>query len=281
MSTICKAMRRARPLRRGLSLIVLAVAVSACVSAGAKDGRDRSYVYRSADNYVRLDPIEPGAPANSHPFAVSADQLRRLLARVTVSGAASVAAVPVFSKEELDRISGPLAEALSKAAPNQDVTFAVTSPNGLFGAYSVEAVTTGRLFVRGDSVNLIFGLIQERLDGDILDQSRIPEIIPGKRLRRIDPGWKIEPGSAHFHERRGDWLVFDGSTIPGATMPATGPAPETSAKPTGEAATAPTTVESKEQQIESRLRVLDQLKEKGVITEQEYRERRHEILQEL
>lgn len=281
MPAMRKAMRRARFIRHCVPSVALVIAVSACVSAGARDGKDHSYIYRSDDNYVRLDPIEPGAPANSHPFVVSVDQLSRLLARIKVSGAASISAVPVFSKEEMDRIAGPLSQALSKAAPNQDVTFAVASPRGIFGAYSVDAITTGRLFVHDDSLNLIFGVVQQRVGGDMLDQGHTPEIAPGRRARRIDLSWKIEAGGAQFHERRGDWLVFDRSAIPAPTPPAMRQAPETGATSTGEAATAPTTIERKEQEIENRLRVLDRLKEKGVITEQEYRERRSEILQEL
>lgn len=283
MPTILEAMRRACLRRHYLSLLVLATALSACAMFASKNGQDRNYVYRSGDDYVRLEPVEPGAPLNSHPLAISPERLSRLLAGVKVSGAASVRAVPVFSKEELETIVPPLASALSKAGPNQDVTFAVTSYRGLFGTFSPESVTTGRLFISGNSLNLIFGLMQQRLDMGELDYTGVtPKITAGTRARRIDSTvWKIEPNGAHFHDHRGDWLVFDRSVIPAAvTNPATRPASEAGKKSGGETP-APPKIESKEQEIENRLRMLDDLRKKGVITEQEYRERRREILQEL
>lgn len=283
MPIMLKATHRVRSPWSYLAVLVLAAALSACATAGAKDSQDRSYVYRSDDDYVRLVPIEPGASANSQPFVISTDQLRPLLAGIQVSGAASMRKGPVFSKEELDKIVPPLASALSQAGPNQDVTFAVTTPRGVFGSYSAKAITTGRLFVSQGSMNLIFGLMQTRYDPLTLDYNQTPpEIVPGTRARRVDGTvWKIDPGSGHFHEKRGDWLAFNRSAIPAAAAaPAAAPAPQAGTQPSA-VAPAPTTIESKEQEIENRLRVLDDLRKKGVITEQEYQERRRAILQEL
>ena len=260
-------------------ILVVAVALNGCAGLGASDDRDSRYVYQSDENYVRLEPIEPGAPANAHPFTVSAEQLRRLLARPKVRGASSIGTTPVFSQEELESIASPLASALSKAGPNQDVTFAVASHRGLFGKLSPKSVTTGRMFVRGDSLNLIFGLMQARLDTGRLDYTGAdPAVTAGLRARRIgDTIWKIEPGPGRFHEQRGDWLVFDRSAIPAMATPTTPRAHDTGARP---AEAAPTT-DGKAQEIENRLRVLDALREKGAITEQEYRDRRRAILDQL
>lgn len=282
MPTILDTARRAGR-RRYLSLLVLAAALAACAGTGTKNDRGGSDVYRSEDSYVRLEPIEPGATANSHPAAVSAGQLRRLLAPVEVSDAAVIGKAPVFSQEELETIVPPLASALSKAGPQQDVTFAVAGRRGVFGRLSAKSVTTGRLFASADSLNLIFGLIQQRVDAAMLDYSEvIPEIIPGTRSRRIDlKVGRIEPGSGRLLERRGDWLVFDRAAIPAAAaVPAARSARDTDAKSGGEAPPAPT-LESKAQEIENKLRVLEALRERGVVTEQEYRERRRAILEQL
>lgn len=259
-----------------MALLVLSAALSGC-AAGVRNDQDASYLYRSGDDFVRLAPIEPGAPPNSHPFAISEGQLRRLLAGIEVRGAASIGKAPVFLKEELETIVPPLASALSKAGPNQDVAFAVTSRRGLFGSMSPKSVTTGRLFMRGDSLNLIFGLVQERRDIGEIDYAGVkPEgFVPGSRERRIgDRIWKIEPGRGQLHNQRGDWLVFDRSVIPAAG--ATQAAPSTPGDATS-GSDAPT----KAQEIENRLRVLDALRKRGAITEQEYRERRRAILEQL
>lgn len=279
MQATHRATCRFRFLWRNVSLLVLAAAVSACAATGTEDRRHPDDVFRSGDNYVRLVPVEAGAPVNAHPFAISASELRRLLAGINVAGADSIGKAPVFSKEELAMIVPPLAAALSKAGPHQDVTFAVTAYPGLFGSYSPKSVTTGRLFASADAVNLIFGWMQERFGGADYEY-KIPAVAPGVRARRIDTaGWTIEPGSAHLYDKRGDWLVFDRSAIPAATIVPTHPSIEAGVK-SGGGAVVPT-VDAKAQEVENRLRLLDRLKEKGVITEQEYFERRRAILREL
>lgn len=271
-----RAARRCGFHRHCLSLLVLAIALSGCAT-DAGNGAGGSDVYRSDENYVRLVPIEPGAPSNSHPFSVSADPLRRLLAGIEVRRAASFGKIPVFLQEELDKIAGPLATALSRAGPDQDVAFAVSGARGLLGRLSPESFTTGRVFVRGDSLNLIFGLMQARLDmADVDLTGKNPEVIPGERARRVgDTIWEIDPGRWEFHEQRGDWLVFDRSALPAAEATGAAPsAPDAEAKPGAEAP-------SRAEEIENRLRVLDALREKGAITEEEYRERRRAILEQI
>lgn len=276
MPAMLEAALRRGPRWHCVSLLVLVTALSAC-AAGARNDQDGSTVYRSDDNFVRLVPIEPGAPPNAHPFAISAGQLSRLLAGIEVRRAVSIGEAPVFSKEELETIVPPLVSALSKAGPTRDVTFAVTGRRGIFGRLSPETVTTGRLFVTGDSLNLIFGLMQERLDAEKFESTAVsPTVAPGARSRRIgDTVWKIEPGRGQLHEQRGDWLVFDRSAIPAAgAIPAAPSTPDTDVKSGGEAP-------AKVQEIEDRLRVLDALRERGTITEQEYLERRRAILEQL
>jgi hypothetical protein len=191
-----------------LSSLVLAATLTACAST---DNSDRADIYRSDDNYVRLEPIEPGAPVNAHPFTISAPQLRELLAPLKVSHADSVGKAPVFLNEELDTIVPPLVSALAKAGANQDVTFAVTGERGMLGKYSPKSITTGRLFVTEKKINLIVGLMQQRLGSENFALAPIaPKILPGSRSRRVDTDpWKLDPVGGYFHEQRGDWVVFD------------------------------------------------------------------------
>jgi hypothetical protein len=205
-------MRRANFRRRHLSPLVLAATLAACAAVGTSDRTD---VYRSNDDNVRLEPLESGVAPNSHPFVISAGQLRELLAPLKVSRAESIDNVPVFLNEELNTIVPPLMIALSKAGPNQDVTFAVTSYRGLLGKYSPKSLTTGRLFVSGNTINLIFGLMQLRLGSENLDPAGVaPRIVSGTRTRRVDTTvWKIDPVGGYFHDRRGDWVVFDRAAL--------------------------------------------------------------------
>lgn len=275
--TMIDALRRAGtyPLA---ALLLLTLALAGCAST--KDAGEHRYLYQSDDNYVRLEPSEPGATANAHPFTVSADQLRGMLADLKVSGASTIGRTPVFSPEELEAIVSSLTTALSQAAPNQDVTFAVTSHRGLLGSLSPKSVTTGRMFATGDSLHLIFGLMQARVDTGKVDYTGVdPEVTPGKRARRIETVWEIEPGRGGLREQRGDWVVFDRSAVPAAAGTAKPQAREADAD-SAEAAPA-SDFDRKAQALENRLRLLNTLREKGAITDKEYRERRQAILDQL
>lgn len=261
--------RRPRRYRRFLSPLLTAAVLMGCASARTNEN-DGSYVYRSDADYVRLEPLEAGAVANSHPFTISAVQLRELLAPLKVSRARSIGRAPIFGNDELDTIAAPLASALAKAGPNQDVVFGVTSYRGILGRLSPKSMTTGRLFVTGDTINLIFGLMQQQLETEKVDPTVAvaQRILPATRAPRIDTaGWEIDPVGGYFHDRRGDWVTFDRASLPAPTAPAAAPPASTA--------------DSKAEEIEKRLQVLDALRKKGAITEQEYLERRRAILEQL
>lgn len=241
------------------------LALSACGLMGAlgSDPTIVSYEYRKETSFVRLERIEAGAPDNSHPFGISVEALRQTLADLQVKGSISTDAVPMFTDAELLEIVPHLVGALAKAGPKEDVTFAVTGKHGFLGRYSSNSVTTGRLFAHGRQLNVIFGLAQELYeDAELGPASSFPR---GSRADRPDRVWRIVPKGGHLAGQRLDWVMLDtaATPAPGANAPATPAA------------------NSRYQEIENRLRVLDRLKANGLITEGEYEERRRAILQGL
>lgn len=271
MSTLPTIDRRHGSRPRFLSLFVLAAALSACAGAGTMRDADRAHVYRSGEDFVRLDPVEPGAPPNAHPIVLSVAQVRDLLTPLKVSHADSIGKASVFTNDELDRLVPPLVSALSRAHTDQDVTFAVTSYRGILGKLSPKSITTGRLFASGDTINLIFGVMQLRLESEKVEPATVvpPTIAPGTRSRKIDTtAWKLDPIGGYFHDRRSDWVVFDRAALGPAAAPVL---------PTKDG----TTPDGRAQEVEKRLEVLDKLRKTGAITEEEYRERRRAILDQL
>ncbi|HEY7674017.1 MAG TPA: hypothetical protein VH867_02220 [Burkholderiales bacterium] len=230
-----------------------------------------SYEYRPEFGFVRIERIESGAPDNAHPFSISADELRRSLASLEVEGGVSIGVKPLFNEEELKEIAPHLVAALAKAGPREDVSFAVTGKHGIFGAYSPKSVTSGRVFARDGQLNVIFGLVHELYEGGELGGGLTPSFPPGSRAPRADRIWKIVPTSARLADGRADWVILAAAKPPAAVEKA-GAAP---------AAPAPPAAGSRYQEIEDRLGALNRLKEKGLITEEEYRERRRAILQGL
>jgi hypothetical protein len=272
MLNLAQSAANPRVRRAGLAFVAIGAAVlmSACGSAGVtSDGGDKvvAYQYRKSDSFVRLERIEPGAPANSHPYRISTAALRQLLAGIQMEQSALLGSVPVFTQGELDEVASPLAAALEQAGPNEDVTFATSAPRGLFGAYSRKAHTTGRVFAQDSKLNIVFGVVHERFDDEryLGGGGRIPELIPGSRTKRVGYGWRLVPGGGQLAGERADWVMFDQSAVPLVSTPSL-PTPQS-------------TQEGRFQEIETRLKLLEQLKAKGLITDEEYRERRRAILQ--
>jgi len=253
-------------------LVGVATGLSACGLMAASDQQIVRYEYRPRFGYVRIERIEAGAPDNAHPFGISVDALSQTLASLKVAGGVSKSAVPMFSERELKEIVPHLVAALAKAGPKEDVTFAVTGGHGLFGAYSARSVTSGRLFVRDRQLNVIFRLVHDLFEDGELGGGMPPVFPPGSRAYRADVNWRLVPGNSHLADKRTDWVMLDTTTLPG---------PKEKTGGTGAVAPAGPAADSRYQEIENRLNALDRLKAKGLITEEEYSERRRAILQGL
>jgi len=247
------------------------LALSACGLLGALGGDPPvvSYEYRKGESFVRIESIEAGAPDNTHPFGISVAALTHALAGIQVEGGSSISAVPMFTEAELQEIVPHLVAALAKARPKEDIGFAVTGKHGFFGEFSPSSVTTGRLFVRDRRINVIFGLVQEFYEGGELevDLSSLPT---GSRTHRPSKVWRLVPKSGQMVEQRTDWVTLDAPTPS---------RPGTEAAKTGAPGTP--TAEERYREFETRLAVLNRLKANGLITEEEYNERRRAILKGL
>jgi len=249
--------------------IVLALGMlAACSNPDVRDTPADRDQPRPRYGFVRIEQQEPGAAESAHPFPISVEALRALLGRPRISGGASAWAVPLFTEQELAELAPPLAAALAKAGPREDVVFAVAGNRGLLGAYSPKSHTTGRLFVRNDRLNLILGRVHERYERDEINWRSSSDFPPGSRARRVDDGWTIDPGGVEQQAGRPDWLLFDARAARAATPPAA-------------STSRPPALENRPAEAENRLRTLDELKDKGLITDEEYRERRRAVLQSL
>jgi hypothetical protein len=268
---------RVKSLPRALVCIVLPVAAAmvlpACGLMRAIDGDSQvvSYEYRPRFGFVRIQRIEAGAPDNAHPFNISVDSLRQALASIEMEGRTPTSAEPVFTDEELTEIVPHLVAALAKAEPKEDVTFAVTGRHGMFGSYSPKSVTTGRLFVRERQLSIVFGLVHQPYQNAELGPG-MPSFPPGSRAYRSDHFWRLAPKVGRLADKRLDWVMLDTTNLA---------APGEKAGHAGAAAPVTPTADSRYQEIENKLKVLSRLKADGLITEEEYSERRRAILQGL
>jgi hypothetical protein len=204
---ISKVFRRG--FLRGVLAASLALALGSCGALGSRTDEDGPevlrYEYRPSLGFVRIERIESGAPENAHPFEISIDAMRQKLASVKFRGD------PIFTGEELDELAPYLAAALRSAASREDVTFALTGSHGLLGKFSPKTVTTGRVFVRDQRLNIIFGVVHDPFAILQLQTPNVPQpFIPGTRAKRIDTRLAITPGTGRLAgDDRPDWVTFE------------------------------------------------------------------------
>ncbi len=268
-----------------LSVRYLVAAFVALGAAGLLPVHDAA-AQPAGRGFVRLDPIEDKAAPNGHPAPIAEDLLRAALAAVRTGASLSRTTEPVFDEKELGEVVPKLAAALGRASPAQDASFAVFGHHGNFGENSPATVTTARVFVEGRQLNLIFGLVQARYDDGSF--SGPVELTPGRRARPVGNTWALGAEGAKTRERRSDWLVFDLASLGSLPKPAEAaqearpPArPAAAASPAPIPAAKPDAADARYQEIQSRLKTLDRLRADGLITEDEYRERRRAILQSI
>ncbi len=187
----------------------LALALGSCSALDSKGDADGPevlrYEYRPSLGFVRIERIESGAPDNAHPFGISIDAMRQRLASVKLKDD------PVFTSEELDELVPYLAAALNNVGSKEDVTFAVTGSHGLLGKFSPKTVTTGRVFVHDQRLNIIFGVVHDPFAILQMQTPNVPQpFTPGTRAKRIDTKLAIKPGMGRLAAGdRPDWVTFD------------------------------------------------------------------------
>jgi len=231
---------------------------------------ERRLLWQSRDQFVALEPQDAGiagpARPNEHPAALTAEQLATLLAALQIRATEHAPAVPLFTRNTLDALVPQLLIGLQQATPGDDLTFAVISlREALYGLAKEPSVTTGRLFIRDDRLNLIVGLAQQ--DVNEREDRRLAPFTPGSRRTAAGGQWLLQtptqpPG---YTLARRDW-----ATVPTSWQPLTVPHPS---PPLNQREPARTPAE--------RLTTLKELKDKGLITDEEYRSKRLQIMNEL
>jgi len=257
------------------------------------DSKDRQRVWPIHEfTVLRLAPIEAGATPNQHPAQVAPEGLRQALA--TIKTPVKGSNEPLFSNDELSDIVGPLTQAFALAKPSEDIVVLSTFRSGGFIGPAMS--TTARLFVEGGNLNLIVD--STRLE--FVDRYRGTGVLPD-----LSFGSRTKAGSVKLIAgigtlKRPDWIQLPMGTMPAAEpVPLAAPAVVTprvpiavggtvapaAAAPAPQPAPAaapqqPRTPAFFEEQ-EQRLATLKRLRDKGLITEEEYQQKRREVLQGL
>lgn len=266
---------------RLVGLLLLGCSV---ISANIAWASDRHLLWQSRDQFVALVSIEQGVDGpNEHPVNMAPETLTELLAALDMRTEHTTGTEPLFTEESRQTLVPYLHKALSTAKPQQDVTFAVIGLyRSLRGLTKSPRVTTGRIFYRDGRLNLIFGMVQQ--DFNEREDRRLAPFTPGSRKQASAGTWRIvqQPGQDLFILKRNDWLVFTD------TPPLPTKAPEQQKEvmplhtpPTATAPPPPPRTTGEQRSPVERLTTLKELRDKGLISDEEYQGKRQQILNDL
>jgi len=258
-------------------------------------------VYRGEFSYVRIERAEAQAAPGLHPVVVAPELLRASLATLRFGPEADE---PLFNDDELTEIVPPLVTALGALQPTQDVSFAVAGRHGGWKGLASRVVTTGRMFRSPSGLQLIVGLGQRSFESQYLATGYLIPFEPGRRAEVVDRAAVVSGAPRSAGAGRPDWVTLLLAAVPAPAAAATAatptpvapvataapataaaaPVPAPAVAPAAAAAAAPVAAPSRPrdaaffEEQEARLRTLKRLRDSGLISEEEYQQKRKQVL---
>jgi hypothetical protein len=248
---------------------------------------------------VQLLAREAGAPENQHPVKLNPEALRIALGQFKSLDSRGKERA-LFEADELVEISEPIAQAFANAEPGDDVLLVSSARRD--GFLAPPTAVTARLFIESGNLNFIAHDSNFEFVHIVRSTSMSPNFLYGARGKASD----VKLLGAGTGSRRSDWLTVSLTqattvptppppppmvlaappaavvTLPPAAAPAApmvaGAAPSPALVP---AAPIVKPADPKVDEIERRLTALKQLRDKGLITDDEYKQKRKDILQSL
>lgn len=267
------------------------------VSAGgssASSAPASTTLWANSQDFVKL---EPGEAGGQQALDITGDQVMAALSQLRVRWG-NGQTEPVFSTAVLEQIASPIAQGLQHEQPGTDVVFAAAfKPEDagiLQNLFAQRRITTGRVFYDGHTLNIIFGLMHQSFEQQLLAGTSDISRQPGERDQRVSTGWVIEPAAnMKLHSpTRPDWVLISAqawASVPqqqASTRANAGemiaPGPATHAESRGSANNfGPSTGNAYYQTAHDRLQALKRLRDDGLISRQEYQKERASILKQL
>ncbi len=187
-----------------------------------------------------------------------------------------------FSDKEINRLAPHFSQALLQADPNDKIYFQFKHRKGLFRG----GMTTGVLFVKEDRLHFILGNykhippvkrtdIYRQVDDRIQDSTigiNNPLNTKDIGVVSIVPGAFQEIRETEKDNLKDRWLMIDYKTLLQAKKSPHGPEMTSPSK---------TSITLPKPTLEERLKTLKKWKEEGLISEEEYTEKKQDLLKEF
>ncbi len=235
----------------------------------------RRTIWQSRDQFVSVvsqdSSGKTAAAANDHPVEIPLDRLSSIFTSINVRLADGEKTGPLFTAAAVEVLMPYLQQGLRQATAGDDVVFAVFGlHDALYGLAKSPRVTTGRVFYKSGKLNLIVGLVQK--DVNEREDRRLSPFTPGSRQQVSTGEWTLLTDTPLV---RRDWMAF-GEEWQAPVVPAV--VVEKKATAGQVAPVQPVKRQEEVRKPAQRLMILNELKEKGLVTEDEYRAKRLEIL---
>jgi hypothetical protein len=268
-------------------------------------------LWKSGEQYVAIEkqdrPSGITVKANEHVTEISVDRLRTALASIDLRLPDRDKSIALFNDDELRILSEYIAEGLALAGPDEDVTFAIIGNYvEALGFLKKRMVSGGRVFCQDGQINIIFGDVH-RLLGETMgipEDRRLHPFMIGSRggTVGVHEGMLLpKTGGEIFAKMREEWVLFPikGPESLPTSQETVAPAPVTKeaapasgqeniAPVSGTREVAPTAAPyagkptaAVKKSVEERLMILNELRNKKLISEEEYRVKRLDILNDL
>lgn len=238
---------------------------------------------------ITLVAKEPSAAPNQHPASVNADALVGQLATLEVRARGSWE--PLFDPDELKQLAPALVRALAAAGPSDDLLLLSTARRG--GTFVVPQAVTARVFVEGGALNVIVRDARNEFLETYNRTRRDPRFEFGSRQSAGREATRAPGGSGP----REDWVRIPLASLAAGVVPLPTDAarpvaqPPKAAAPVAAAPVVPVAAPAVPppagspaaiaDEVEQRLVTLKRLRDRGLITEEEYQQKRREVLQKL
>jgi hypothetical protein len=267
----------------GLLWSVVPITLVFLMLSSATQASDVQQLWQSREQFVALEPQEKAALPNTHPTELTLTRITAILESLTIREEAGVKPETLLTGPAVEALAPQLLAGLQQATPGQDVTFAIIGLyKALYGLAKTPKVTTGRVFYQDGRLNIILGLVRQEVRDR--DDRRLFPFTPGSRKNVAEGEWTLlTQDQKGFALLRKDWCSFSDQwqpavvqAVPETPVERMHRNPPLQSPPAQATQPDPSTLSPAE-----RLNTLKELKDKGLISAEEYRGKRLEILNGL